>query len=77
MALPEGKTHLIPWNDLGKGQKLQLNMTNEAEVEEHKFVVPSLAWLYDFSLTVQHLCIYRENSACSLDPYLGLPGRCV
>lgn len=77
MALPEGKADLILWNDLGKGQKLQLNMTNEAKVEEYKFVVPSLAWLYDFSLTVQHLCVYRENSVCSLDPYLGLPGRCV
>ena len=77
LALPEGKADLVLWTDPGKGQKVQLSITNGAEVEEHKFIVPSLIWLSGFSLTVQHLFVYIENSDCSLDPHLGLAGECV
>ena len=69
MALPEGIADLILWDDPGKGQKIQSGITNGAEDEEHKFVVPCLAWLCNFSLTVQHLCVYREHSRSSLYPH--------
>lgn len=77
MALPEGKADLILSDDPGKGQKVQSSITNRAEDEELKFVVPSLAWLCGFSLTVLHLCVYREHSDCSLYPHLGVAGGCV
>lgn len=48
LALLEGKADLMLWDDPGKGQKVQSSIINGAEVEEHKFVVPSLAWLCDF-----------------------------
>ena len=77
MALPEGKADLMLWTDPEKGQKVQLSITNGAEVGEHKFIVPSWTWLSGFSLTIQHLFVYMENSDCSLDPHLGLDGGCV
>ena len=77
MALPEGEADLMLWTHPGKGQKVQLSVTNGAEVEEHKFIVPSLIWWSGFSLTVQHLFVYIENSDCSLDPHLGLASECV
>lgn len=77
LAVPEGKADLMLWNDPRKGQKVQSSIRNGAEVEEHKFVVPSLAWLCGFSLIVRHFCVYRENSDCRLDPHLGLAGGCV
>lgn len=77
LALPEGKADLMLWTDPGKGQKVQLSITNGAEVEEHKFIVPSLTWQAGFSLTILHLFVYIENSDWSLGPHLGLAGGCV